>query len=316
MYLQGMDKKNKNIIFSMDFMGKNRKDYGEGIIQSIDEKNGWLICTKEGIRYIFTINCNSGEEQVVSKTGRYIVCEEGVIYYEDSGNGKMKLKRANTDNTHKKIVIKTKLESHDETYNYANIVDLQIKGDYIYFLYGGYDGSANMFQGGRISRVKKDGSAFQVLEFTVDPEFYLLDKDGKGYLIFNKYHGSDTIMAQSLYDFKTHSIDFEIHKKGDPFRDGTMISAYLSNTGKKTVLVSEEDYKEIGMKLEPPSDGNKSYLDINKVENVGCWTYYTAEVNRHNDGIDIGWRYGYDRENTYVYRKNRITSNKELLFSY
>lgn len=52
------------------------------------------------------------------------------------------------------------------------------------------------------------------------------------------------------------------------------------------------------------------------VKYIGGNVYFKVEVSNHNSKLDVGWRYGYTRKVTKVYKKNLKTNKNVLLYSY
>lgn len=153
----------------------------------------------------------------------------------------------------------------------------------------------------------------------VDYEFYVLEKNKEKFLY---YYDDYKVNCLSLDTKQKQAADFELHEKQVPFLvfdgkskagSGHSVSIYKDNSGKKTNLISKEDYMDIkkGLNLE------HNDFEINK--NVECleeWVYYTLEYNVYDETGDLGWRPYFLRGKTWVYRKNLNTGEKELLYSF
>ena len=58
------------------------------------------------------------------------------------------------------------------------------------------------------------------------------------------------------------------------------------------------------------------FASLKEVEYLDGDLFFTAVTGTRNTDEDIGWRYGYNRGETYVYRKDLTTGQIELLYSY
>ena len=102
----------------------------------------------------------------------------------------------------------------------------------------------------------------------------------------------------------------------EAFNDGDNVSIYFSDSGKKTTLVRKSDYCSLGKNLSLKKGYSETYVGIEPVEYIDGNVYFKVEVSRHNPKVDLGWRYGYTRKITKVYKKNLKTNKKVLLYSY
>ena len=109
----------------------------------------------------------------------------------------------------------------DEEYEMKDpivITCVQEIGDEVYFQFGGFDGSGNVYQGGKIAKIKTDGTGYTELE----------DIDDDGYITFTAYKNGSTV------DLKMGG---ELNK---PFYDGNSVSVYKEDGTKKELLTNDE----------------------------------------------------------------------------
>ena len=306
-------------IFSVDMNGKNRKDFGTGVIKGIDTKNGRLIYELEG--KIMSLNCKNGSKKILSSQGEFLELDNGVVYYYDDAGIRdlVRIKSIRADGTKNKQIVSVKLKlSDDDPREWLEIIQFQIYKNTLYFSYGTFCGTAHEYGGGEIAKVKKDGTGFKVLAGTeenpVDNKFYILKSQNDTKLIYNTI--SRTAQAISLKNYKVTTTKFTVQPMKEAFNDGDNVSIYFSDSGKKTTLVRKSDYSSLGNNLSLKNGYDETYVGIKPVEYIDGNVYFKVEVSRHNPKVDLGWRYGYTRKITKVYKKNLKTNKKVLLYSY
>ena len=316
MYLQSADSTGYNpTIFSVDMNGKNRKNFGTGEIKGIDTKNGRLICVNQG--KVISINCKNGSKTTLSTTGEFLALDNGVVYYSNNDSTKIRINSIRTNGTKRKKIVSKKLNLYD-FYGLLEIFQFQIYNNTVYFSCGSTSGSADEYSGGIIAKVKKNGTGFKVLAGKngklVESKFYILKSKNDTKLIYDT--GIEGRKAISLKTYKVTNTKFTVQPMGEVFHDGDNISIYKSYSGKKTTLVRKSDYSSLGKNLSLKNGYDETYLSIEPVEYIEGNVYFKVELSKHNPKVDLGWRYGYTRKITKVYKKNLKTNKKVLLYSY
>lgn len=312
-------------IYSVDMEGKNKKEFGMGTIEAVDESENLLICTRHvnGKNELFTISSSGVEKKLAGDIDNFIALDEHVVYYTEKSSvsddyvGEITLSKIGVLGTGKKALAKVKINADGISNGMLDIECFQIEEKTIYFSCGSRAGTGNFYQGGKIVKVNKDGTGLKILAGANDTAgniFYVM-RTSTEYQLYYEDYDTAKIYCLSLKNGTKKETAFEAHKLGEPFVDGSGVSVYLDNTGKKTALITSADYSNTGL------DGifasyDETYLEALDVEIVDGWVYYKLEAGKHRPEDDIGWRYCYERTGTHVYRKNLATGKRELLFKY
>lgn len=152
-------------------------------------------------------------------------------------------------------------------------------GDEVYFQFGGYDGSGYFYQGGKIAKVKTDGTGFVVLQ-SVD--------DG-GYSTFTAYKSGDKV------EIKQGGI---LNKPFEEYDTGSYSSKAVVYTedGSKKELLSEKEYASYVNDLESLYDleslnytGDELYFVVVKVDDdyTHCLSYAYCKKDLKTNKITV-----------------------------
>lgn len=319
-------------VYSVDLMGNDKKEHGEGFIHALDTKKGVLICKNPGSYGVAIMDCKTGEKEIISNSS--FLCydyDKSVLYFtfDDAPEGTIKIGSVRYDETAKK-----QLAAFDANIYgggpMAYIQQTQLATGYLYFSYGIYAGSGNYYQGGKIARVKTNGCGFEELAGTdgsfVGDEFIVLRKGNSDYLIYDDWSrpGGSSYSSLSLRNGKTEPTDLSPHSINLPFFEevtlekevkNAEVSIYPDNTGNKKALITSRDFEKVGVPGGIYYEAETLH-NVRDTELAGNWVYFTIESGEHTPEEDIGWRYAYARTRTEVYRKQLSTGRIELLYSY
>lgn len=141
-------------------------------------------------------------------------------------------------------------------------------------------------------------------------------KSGKYLIYLISGNDNSPTVSINLKNGDKKQTDFLVYKRGKPFKDGSYVSMYLDNSGKKSILLKKTDYGDMGDYAKLREEMGETYFSIYDVETVHNKVYYTAEFSKNNSKLDSGWKYGYDRIKTNVYCKDIDTAKKKLLYTY
>lgn len=206
----------------------------------------------------------------------------------------------------------------------------KILGNDIYFNVGSDNGSGQMYSGGPIFSMKKDGSKRKVLALSYDTKFYLYD-DGINKALFcttidnvrevtpvclegeapqdivlriaNGYsYDEPYVHSSSVYDPLNHSV----------YPD-TSVLLYPDTSGICYVLLTEQDCE--GLSVDAYVDGHFSQ-DIKEVEYLGGKLFFAVTDLTYSAEDSIGWRDGYVRDRTAYYCKDLESGEISLLYEY
>jgi hypothetical protein len=106
--------------------------------------------------------------------------------------------------------------------------------------------------------------------------------------------------------------DFPVHKHSQTFENEEGVDIYLNASPTMTTLLSGIDYSSLGV----DQTSSDNYFTIKDIELCDNWVYYKIEANLYYPDASIGWRDGYKRLKTQVYREELGKDKKELLYEY
>jgi hypothetical protein len=102
----------------------------------------------------------------------------------------------------------------------------------------------------------------------------------------------------------------------DGYPDGDAPVYYmLLNEAELAGVLSLEDLNVLGL---PDGEyyGKEDFAAIQGMEYTDGEIFFTVVTGTRNSDEDIGWRYGYDRSLSKVHRKDIVTGEVSLLYSY
>ena len=155
-------------ICSIDQNSGQTQTYGLGRIEASDGKK--IICSDSTNYCIDSIDAETGERTKLVD-GSFLASHDGLIYYQpveaDSGaatKGKVSLAVVDAQGGQQKTLCTTEPDLYaDDFQGTASIVSMVFKDEYIYFSYGSYAGTGSVYAGGKIMKVKKDGTEAEIV---------------------------------------------------------------------------------------------------------------------------------------------------------
>ena len=180
----------------------------------------------------------------------------------------------------------------------ACIVRMVFQGEDIYFSYGSYAGTGMFFQGGRIMRVKKDGSQAEVAAGAgeLQDAIFTVREDG-------------TVESHSNLDATVSVFPM------DPYYAYNGSIYVFGEDGTAEELVAQADYAS----LAPIPCGVWSLdagLGIGYAERVGDSVYFLLDYGVAAPTGSVGWRTAYTRTSSALFRKDLATGQVETLYTY
>lgn len=216
----------------------------------------------------------------------------------------------------------------DESGWARSMEDICVGNDGIYILIGYYGGTGFFFQEASIYYLPFDGSGMQVL---VDGEvcysmMYLgTGEDGKQYLYYyadayvlgvGLYQGaqSENVCRYDVSTGETEMVDFPLCAQNVPYIfDGKLM--ILEGGLEPTVILGAEEAQQMGYAgLGFRDDGSAAYQET--VDKVGDVYYITVTESVPEPSADLGWRPGYARNSTKLFRYDPATGEIQLIHSY
>ncbi|WP_288687006.1 hypothetical protein [uncultured Catenibacterium sp.] len=151
-------------------------------------------------------------------------------------------------------------------------------GDEVYFQFGGYDGSGYVYYGGKIAKVKLDGTGFTEVK-----SYLSCDDNLDIYTMFAAYKSGDKIEIKHggtlNKAFKEYDADTGFYK----------VDVYTEDGSKKELLSSKE-YASYGNNLESLSyAGDELYFVVVKVDgdNIRCLSYSYCKKDLKTNKITV-----------------------------
>ena len=290
-------------ICSIDQNSGQTQTYGLGRIEASDGKK--IICSDSTNYCIDSIDAETGERTKLVD-GSFLASHDGLIYYQpveaDSGaatKGKVSFAVVDAQGGQQKTLCTTEPDLYaDDFQGTASIVSMVFKDEYIYFSYGSYAGTGSVYAGGKIMKVKKDGTEAEVvagMDGLRAPAFSV-SEDG-------------TVVSQSIdemYDY-INSMDKYFTRNGSIY--------FMNENGEPVELVTQADYASVGNVACGQFNDNEA-VTIQFAEKIGNKVYMLLDHGVIDETSRVGWRTGYARVNSAMLSKDLDTGTVETVFSY
>lgn len=290
-------------ICSIDQNSGQTQTYGLGRSEASDGKK--IICSDTANHCIDSIDAETGERTKLVD-GSFLASHDGLIYYQpveaDSGaatKGKVSLAVVDAQGGQQKTLCTTEPDLYaDDFQGTASIVSMVFKDEYIYFSYGSYAGTGSVYAGGKIMKVKKDGTEAEVvagMDGLRAPAFSV-SEDG-------------TVVSQSIdemYDY-INSMDKYFTRNGSIY--------FMNENGEPVELVTQADYASVGSVACGQWNENEA-INIRFAEKIRNKVYMLLDHGVIDQANSVGWRTGYARVNSAMLSKDLDTGTVETVFSY
>ena len=290
-------------ICSIDQNSGQTQTYGLGRIEASDGKK--IICSDSTNYCIDSIDAETGERTKLVD-GSFLASHDGLIYYQpveaDSGaatKGKVSFAVVDAQGGQQKTLCTTEPDLYaDDFQGTASIVSMVFKDEYIYFSYGSYAGTGSVYAGGKIMKVKKDGTEAEVvagMDGLRAPAFSV-SEDG-------------TVVSQSIdemYDY-INSMDKYFTRNGSIY--------FMNENGEPAELVTQADYASVGNVACGQFNDNEA-VTIQFAEKIGNKVYMLLDHGVIDETSRVGWRTGYALVNSAMLSKDLDTGTVETVFSY
>ena len=283
MYLyQNNSKENKEReLFSLNMQGKDEHAYGDYEVHAVYDK--YLVLTNSEETEIYVMNTEAGKIQLLEKDAQYLYTDGDTVYFTEHPKDTDKhivLASVKLDATERCRLADVRKEDVNQIIQtsanlYINCV--QAVQDTVYFSCGTYGGSASVYQGGVLAKVKKDGSNFKVL--------------GEAPINFTVYETGEIMKYGRI---------------NQPFQDDNGNIWIYKNNAREKLIVNGEDYNRRSTVDE--------YVDIRNVDVQKDVVYFSVNYSVPDESVSIGWRTGYRLQSSVYYRKNLKTGISEKLY--
>ena len=169
MYLyRNNSKENKEReLFSLNMQGKDEHAYGDYEVHAVYDK--YLVLTNSEETEIHVMDTETEDILLLETDAQYLYTDDDTVYFTEhpkDTDEHIVLASVKLDATERCRLADVRKEDVNQiiqtsTNLYINCV--QVVKDKVYFSCGTYGGSASVYQGGVLAKVKKDGSNFKVL---------------------------------------------------------------------------------------------------------------------------------------------------------
>ncbi len=340
------------VLYSVDMQGQNRVDYGEqGFVCFADWDRNCIVMkfymedTQETVYKV--LNTENDELTALPlDTDGYCTFwdyHDGWCYFEeDCRNGVFRIVAVSLEGKIREIIALSS-DRETEEYGYREyICDLRVDGERIYIVFGGYAGSGNFYQGGRILTTKLDGSDYRAIECSED-HFFVRQEQGRPlvYFMHHRYDDGEQV-ADDGDDYETtvwdveknmtypcdfpyqliYTLDKKLTITGQPGYARPMC-VYQSSAGQTDFYALPDDSGrivraaiQVDRDILQRNDGEEYEIDYQHLYYADGYLYFEAEFNIYDSEYAIGWRDGYRRIQTDVYRRRLADGKMELLYSY
>ncbi len=347
-------------VYSVDMEGRDRIDYGDGEILAADgTKNILILGLEEGGHDLWrpdycVLDCHTGVcTSLLSKAYHardeeegfwsFEAYQDGWVYLtffrrggEDGQGGETTLYAVSLDGVWNEVITL----ASDTYMSYSeNVIGLQALGDRLFFLFGGYDGSAGWYQGGRIIAVRRDGTDYRFMEQDGN-DFYPADclylrQDGEKIWVYylDFYHmtpqeadAEGETYVVTVWDIdtnirypsdmpacaltKTYRNDLFVDDLSMDGRGGCHVMALCGQTGRIARVAQDLDARVEEGTID--RYGENADLMLRDLYYRDGYLYFKAEYSRW-DGFEQG---GWHRLGTECYRLKQGEERAELLYDY
>lgn len=283
MYLyRNNSKENKEReLFSLNMQGKDEHAYGDYEVHAVYDK--YLVLTNSEETEIHVMDTETEDILLLETDAQYLYTDDDTVYFTEhpkDTDEHIVLASVKLDATERCRLADVRKEDVNQiiqtsTNLYINCV--QVVKDKVYFSCGTYGGSASVYQGGVLAKVKKDSSNFKVL--------------GEAPINFTVYESGEIMKYGRI---------------NQPFQDDNgNIWIYRNNAREKLVVNGEDYYRRSTV---------DEYVDIRNVDVQKDVVYFSVNYSVPDESVSIGWRTGYRLQSSVYYRKNLKTGISEKLY--
>ena len=279
-YVEAFDAYSDNCT-SMDLDGSNTKEEYFNAIYAV-RKEGLVVGTAGDDGSLSILKNNDKLERIAYahfNSIKVVLVSDTRVYYTTNADSGINFECVDLDgknNVHLATLTQSSWCDWSDDYEMKIPVSVdcaQEIDDEVYFQFGGYDGSGNFYQGGKIAKVKTDGTGLVVVQ-SVDEE---------DYTTFTACKSGDKV---EIKQGGTLNKPFEEYDTGS---DSYKVVVYTEDGSKKELLSSKE-YASYGSDLESLSyTGDELYFVVVKVDgdNIRCLSYAYCKKDLKTNKITV-----------------------------
>ena len=266
---------------SMELDGSNTKEEYFNAIYAV-RKEGLVVGASGDDESLSILKNNDKLERIAYahfNSIKVVLVSDTRVYYTTNADSGINFECVDLDgknNVH--LATLTQSSWYDESDDYEVNIPVSVDcaqeiGDEVYFQFGGYDGSGNCYVGGKIAKVKTDGTGLVVVES--------VDEDG--YTTFTAYKSEDKV---EIKQGGTLNKPFEEYDAGS---DSYKVFVYTED-GSKKELLSEKEYASYGNNLESLNyTGDELYFVVVKTDDnyTRCLSYAYCKKDLKTNEITV-----------------------------
>ena len=316
-------------VYAYNYVTGEKQYMCAGTIIYGDDSSGFLICADAYGTY--SVNMATGD--VYDVNDRYVSAMEysnGIVYYYESSNSSsLDIYAGSLDGVTSERLASYTMDSiygpgasNSSQYSMCGITvsNMQVVDNYLYYCVGARGGTGSIWQGGNLYRMTLDTHMVEqlVTDNSVDADFRVaFGNDGdpvreKLYYRGGSYFDTDYVM--NLDTRESEPVNIKAKNTNELFVDGLNLSIYRGTQDELVTLVTGEDYDTHGASR--LGSYEKILLSMWDCQVCGDYIYYALWYSTEYDPISIGWRTGYKRETTTIYRKNINTGEVTVVHAF
>jgi len=311
-------------VYSVNLINKEKKEYGEGYIVSIDASERYILCRDAPpeasiTNKIFIIDtyidkivweefATGGIIGFNNNSFYYALVNEkdkSLAYYEEY-DFEIKIINLNLDT----FAIKTLLSTSYRTYREPIIENAQFVDQYLFYSYGTRDGSAAVFTGD-IRKINLNTCDIEYIDIDItESSFFVINPNGQHFITYS----NDLYMISRL-EPDTRVVDYSRSRSlgfNQAFEERGGIVAITDDENKARIIISTEDYDEFGYVSGMLNDYETALFMITDVEVINDKIFFRVDTGKRNESGDYGWRPNYTRTKIAFYCKD-IPKNEYIL---
>ncbi|MDE7252478.1 MAG: hypothetical protein K2O32_05980 [Acetatifactor sp.] len=343
-YMTEMTEDN-TVIYSVDMQGQNRIDHGCGIIQAVDTDKGVLIVETrillESWETTYSVlNCKSGEMISLNIDGYaslwFKAYHDGWCYFEACREKSDQIYRvvAVSLEGEQREIIALAPDNSEEYLTYSeSICEMKVVRDRIYLVFGGYAGSGSYFQGGTLITIKLDGSDYRAVELSFNADVFCVcyDDDMPYVYFYYDYIEEEKNYYTSVWDVEADTVflsDFPEQllwaqlgaSQYEDYKNARVFCVW--HDAKYNVYALPDDSSRIVQVVTQiddiiqRDDDDEYNINYKHFYYADGFLYFQVEYNIYSKEYSLGWRDGYIRFQTDVYRMKPDENLLELLYSF
>ena len=255
-HIEDEDFEETDWIISIKLDGTDQKEVGGyDSIYGVCDK-GLILTGHEPLGHLLTSDL---KEELLFE-GYFIGIDDNVIYFTSLNSTPTTLKSIDSNGENETTLAQIGYQDENSLAQIGPYMvnSLQVIDNDIYFQYGQLD------HGGKVAKVKKDGTGFTVLDDSSINKFTAYkEKNGK---VTFKYGGA----------------------LNEPFEEDGSVYAYTDKSSKRVKMLSPDEYKDLGTDLQNISySGDNLYFVVVKWEGDSIYSYSYCKKNLNSNKITV-----------------------------